>query len=274
VVDSRRALSEWPMEMSAAFAIKPLELASNQSLDSVTKGDLQEVKGLANPPHSVKKTIGTVVQLVNEDSREPGWQDCKDFMGEGLHLLKEYDFQRVPANIDLIAAVLDDPEFTEERIKPVSKACAGLCQWVRMAIVSGLLLRALRPQQQALSERKLRARVADAEAERQTERQAHEELRGVMARVETVIGKVESGSGADDVGEVDVHAQVQDVVKDGRLSDVRTLVGVLMGNATEIAPALAPKDAIMAKDASGDKMERVKMRMAHAEALATGKAVP
>ena len=46
--------------------------------------------------------------------------------------LKSYDKESIPQNvIDEIAPFIADPEFEYERIDKASKACSGVCLWVR-----------------------------------------------------------------------------------------------------------------------------------------------
>ena len=116
-----------------------------QALDTLTKNDISEVKGMKSPPAPVKlvmETVCIIKGLGPTKVRDPkSGQTKMDFwvtstsmlndMGF-LESLRSFDKDNIPpAVINKIKPYLKNPDFQPKKIKKVSKAAYGLCCWVR-----------------------------------------------------------------------------------------------------------------------------------------------
>jgi len=98
---------------------------------SLNKADIQELKALAKPPRSVGVVMEAVCILLNEPT---DWKASKNLMGNpSAFLARIHAFgNHVPAEVlEKLAPYMSREDFSPEDLKKRSKACVGLCKWVR-----------------------------------------------------------------------------------------------------------------------------------------------
>ena len=131
-------------ESDLAEAI-PMLNAAVAALDTLTKNDITEVKGMKAPPAPVKLVMEAVcickglkparVKDPNSGKMvEDFWETAKKMLMESdfLQSLRDYDKDNIPpAVITKIRPYVQNPDFDPELIKKASTAAYGLCCWVR-----------------------------------------------------------------------------------------------------------------------------------------------
>lgn len=141
----------------------------NRSLQNITKADIQELKGLKFPPSAVKLTFETICilfrikpvkkndPLSSSKKVDDYWAaaqatlflDANKFMQD----LMMFDKDNIPAAvIKKLEPYIKSEEFDPDNILKSSKACKGLCQWVRGLYQYHQLLSSVRSQPAATSE--------------------------------------------------------------------------------------------------------------------------
>ena len=120
-------------------ALPALALAA-AALENLNKKDIQEIKAFATPPTYVQNACMCVAHLNprgKKDDASTGWKGAKVMLGDMrfLDYLLQYDKDTIKDRmIRKVKTYFRDPDFTVENMKSVSKAGAGLLQWV-VAIV-------------------------------------------------------------------------------------------------------------------------------------------
>jgi len=119
-------------------ALPALEAAA-EALDNLDKNDITEIKAFASPPPAVAAVCMCVVCLkpTGTEDDSAGWKGAKAMIGQSnfLQSLKTFDKDGITEKmIRKVKAYFRDPEFNMENMKKISKAGAGLFQWV-IAIV-------------------------------------------------------------------------------------------------------------------------------------------
>eukprot|EP00899_Mesostigma_viride_P012092 jgi/Mesvir1/20884/Mv07961-RA.1 len=131
-------------EAELAEAMPMLE-AALKALDTLSKNDITELKGMKSPPQPVKLVMEAVCILKNvkptrmKDTAsgkmiDDYWESSKKVTNDVNFLasLKEYDKDNIaPAIIQKIRPYIANPDFNPEKIMQASKAAYGLCCWVR-----------------------------------------------------------------------------------------------------------------------------------------------
>mmetsp|Transcript_46773 Transcript_46773/g.83798 ORF Transcript_46773/g.83798 Transcript_46773/m.83798 type:complete len:4084 (-) Transcript_46773:846-13097(-) len=105
--------------------------AAVAALDSLDKKDIDEVKSFAKPPEKVAYTLEAVCTLLKEGK---DWASAKKVISDSgfLKRLLNYDKDNIPAKVSKdVQKYINDESFTPQIVESSSKACAGLCMWVR-----------------------------------------------------------------------------------------------------------------------------------------------
>ncbi|XP_030767557.1 dynein heavy chain 1, axonemal-like isoform X2 [Sitophilus oryzae] len=138
-------------QIIAADAQKDLEeampalLAAEQSLKSLNKNDIIEVRSMKRPPSGVVYVIESICIVKNiKPNKIPGlrpgekildyWDPGRIMLadpGVFLSSLMNFDRDSITAEmIDKLKKYVEDPDFTPLKIAKISKACTSLCMWV------------------------------------------------------------------------------------------------------------------------------------------------
>ena len=157
-------------ESELAVAMPMLEAALS-ALNTLTKGDVTEVKAMKSPPAGVKLVMEAVcimrsVKAVKIKDPAGGVKKIDDYWGPAQGLLAEstfladlqnYDKDNIPP--DIIAKIrpyVANEGFEPEVIKKASKAAYGLCCWVRAMEAYDRVAKVVAPK---------KAKLAESEAE-------------------------------------------------------------------------------------------------------------
>ncbi|XXQ39846.1 AAA+ ATPase domain-containing protein [Plasmodiophora brassicae] len=160
-------------------AAMPALEAAVESLNSLNKGDISEVKAMAKPPKGVVMVCEAVNILLGE---KPDWDTCKKVMSntQFLQLLKSYDKDNIPkATIKKVEAYVTQEDFSEKVMAKVSKAALSLCKWCLAIYTYSQVAKEVEPKRARLAE--MNAQLADANA-KLAQKQA--ELKAVIDKVE------------------------------------------------------------------------------------------
>ena len=151
-----------------------------KALDSLTKGDISEVKNFTNPPPAVKTVMDGICIMFEE---KPDWDAAKKILanGEFLKNLKTYDKDNIPVKILTKlrkVLVLDDMQI--ERVSKVSKAATGLCMWCHAMSVYADVAKDVEPKKLLVAEMEEKMAIAQTT------------LNEKQAALKAVVDKVES----------------------------------------------------------------------------------
>ncbi|CEM36965.1 unnamed protein product, partial [Vitrella brassicaformis CCMP3155] len=157
-------------EQELAVAMPALESAI-KALNTLTSGDIAEIKAMKSPPGPVKIVLEAVCVLKGvkpQRIKDPagGSAMINDFWGPSqkmvadtgfLKSLMDYDKDNIPADvIKKIAKYVQEEDFEPEKVKKVSKAAYGLCCWVRAMETYDRVAKVVAPKKEAL-------KIAEAE---------------------------------------------------------------------------------------------------------------
>jgi len=140
------------------------------ALDTLTAKDIGEIKAMGNPPAPVKLVLHAVcimkgvkpARVKDNDSGkmvEDFWGPSKAMVSDKdfLKSLQTYDKDAIPPpTIKKIQTFLDLDDFQPDRVGKVSKACWGICMWVRAMETYDRVAKVVGPKKEALA-------VAEAE---------------------------------------------------------------------------------------------------------------
>ena len=153
-------------EGELAVAMPLLESALN-ALNTLTKSDVTEVKAMKNPPAAVKVVMEAVCVMKaikpvrKNDPANPVkkiddyWEPSQKLLGDTgfLQSLKDFDKDNIPpAIIEKVRPYMDHELFTPDIVKKASKACYGLCCWVRAMEAYDRVAKVVEPKKAKLAE--------------------------------------------------------------------------------------------------------------------------
>ena len=150
-----------------------------KALDSLSKGDIVEIKNFKTPPSLVQMVMEGVCILLGA---KPDWDSAKKVLGDTqfLNRLINYDKDNIPPKvIKQIIKYYDDPQFTPEAVERQSVAAKSLCQWVRAMKVYDEVAKVVEPKKQLLAESM--AKLQDEQGRLQ---KIQDELAAVIAKVD------------------------------------------------------------------------------------------
>uniref|UniRef100_A0A7S2LWX2 Uncharacterized protein n=1 Tax=Zooxanthella nutricula TaxID=1333877 RepID=A0A7S2LWX2_9DINO len=157
------------VEADLAEAMPALQNAL-AALDTLTAKDIGEIKAMGNPPGPVKLVLHAVCIMkgikparVKDDTGkmvEDWWGPSKKMVSESdfLKSLQTYDKDSIPPPTikKIQTTFLDQEDFQPDRVMKVSKACWGICMWVRAMETYDRVAKVVGPKKEALA-------VAEAE---------------------------------------------------------------------------------------------------------------
>ncbi|KAI1890876.1 hypothetical protein AGOR_G00158120 [Albula goreensis] len=172
--------------------------AALDSLKSLNKNDVTEVRAMQRPPHGVKLVIEALcimkgIKPKKVPGEKPGtkvddyWEPGKGLLqdpGKFLEGLFKFDKDNIPDTvIKLVQPYIDNEEFQPESIAKVSKACKSICQWVRAMHIYHFVAKGVEPKRQALQE---------AQEDLDATQKILDEAKGKLAAVEEGIAALET----------------------------------------------------------------------------------
>ncbi|EFJ49499.1 flagellar inner dynein arm heavy chain 11 [Volvox carteri f. nagariensis] len=178
----------------------PAYNAAIKALNTLTKNDISEVKGMKAPPMPVRLVMQAVcllkgLQPTKVKDTNTGkfimdwWETSKRMLSDMgfLDSLMTFDKDTIaPEIIQALQPLLSHPDFQPAKIKKVSQAAFGLCSWVRAMDTYDRVAKIVAPKRKALqvAEEQL-AVVKQQLAAKQAELQAvADRLAGLQAKLE------------------------------------------------------------------------------------------
>jgi dynein heavy chain len=158
-------------------ALPALEKAL-KALDSLTKGDITEVKSFAKPPEAVQIVMEAVCLLFD---MKTDWDSAKKLLTDSTFLdkLKSYDKDNIKeSTLKKLRVYITNPIMQIDVVSKVSKAATGLCMFVHAMDVYAKVAKVVAPKQARVDE--LNAVLDSANA---TLAGKQAELRAVIERV-------------------------------------------------------------------------------------------
>ena len=152
--------------------------AAVDSLKSLNKGDITEIKSFPKPPPLVQKTMEAVCILLQQ---KPDWDNAKKILGDTnfLRTLMDFDKDNIdPKVIKQLGKYIEDPEYLPEIVARQSKAAQSLCMWTRAMDVYDRVAKQVQPKKEKLA-------AAEAELEK-----ANANLKGKQDSLREVQDKV------------------------------------------------------------------------------------
>eukprot|EP00002_Diphylleia_rotans_P022035 TRINITY_DN430_c0_g2_i1.p1 TRINITY_DN430_c0_g2~~TRINITY_DN430_c0_g2_i1.p1 ORF type:complete len:4080 (+),score=854.57 TRINITY_DN430_c0_g2_i1:199-12438(+) len=148
---------------SELAAAEPAVARAIEALNSLTKKDMSEMKALKSPPEYVVQVAAAVRLLLSPSSgvhKDVSWAACQKMMGKLDQFLStlmsfkdEVDRGVVPAaNFKAVRSIITQSHFNKETISTVSRAAAGLCEWVVNIVEFYDIMCNVLPMRDALSE--------------------------------------------------------------------------------------------------------------------------
>uniref|UniRef100_K3WFJ4 Uncharacterized protein n=1 Tax=Globisporangium ultimum (strain ATCC 200006 / CBS 805.95 / DAOM BR144) TaxID=431595 RepID=K3WFJ4_GLOUD len=220
-------------EAELAEAIPALENAV-KALQTLTKGDITEIKAMKKPPDGVKLVMEAVCIMMNVAPlkvKDPngGTKKIDDYWVPAqknllsdtrfLQNLLEYDKDNIsPDAMEKVIPYAANPDFSAEKIRKASVAASGLCSWVHAMVVYDRVAKVVAPKREAL-------KTATTALEK-----AQSELKGKQDALQVVLDKVaklEADLAAAYKKKADLQLQVDDCSK--KLTRATQLIGGLGG---------------------------------------------
>jgi dynein heavy chain len=204
-----------------------------ESLKSLSKGDIVEVKSLQKPPGGVRTVIDAVCimfeqkpkKVAAEDGRgkvDDYWDVGKAMLGNAEKFLKslfDYDKENIPEKvIKKIGPYIENPDFTPEAIKKVSVACTAVCMWVHAMVKFHHVSRSIEPKRQML---------AGAQAELKVTMDGLEVTKAKLAEVVAKLDELDKNYQEALAKQQELAAKVEEC--EGKLSRAHQLLGGLGG---------------------------------------------
>jgi len=134
-INAKRIEEESARANKSLEAALPALEAAAAALDNLNKDEITEIKSFATPPPLVMMVCMCVMHLrpTGREDESAGWKGAKAMMADGnfLRLLKTYDKDKLTGRmISKVQHYFKDKDFTLEKMMTVSRAGAGLLQWV------------------------------------------------------------------------------------------------------------------------------------------------
>mmetsp|Transcript_22422 Transcript_22422/g.30704 ORF Transcript_22422/g.30704 Transcript_22422/m.30704 type:complete len:1916 (+) Transcript_22422:3-5750(+) len=113
---------------------KPAMDAANDAVNCLDKASLTELKSFTKPPNGVDKVTTALLIMIKGEKKDFSWENAKKMMAKVdsfKEKLETYRGEDIPEDTILrVTPMLDDPEFTFEKMKSKSAAAANLANWV------------------------------------------------------------------------------------------------------------------------------------------------
>lgn len=125
-----------PKKKELVDSILPVLEDAYLAMDSVTKEELEVLRGYEHPPELVQKTINTLMVIRGEEDRS--WAAAKVMLSETYYysffVYKAKMRVRQPVEgeaLQALEAFCADPETTEGLVAKISRPCGTMTKWLR-----------------------------------------------------------------------------------------------------------------------------------------------
>ncbi len=164
--------------------------AAVTALNSLTKGDITEVKSFAKPPALVQTVMEAVCILLSE---KPDWDTAKKVLGDPnfMKKLMEYDKDNIPEKIlKQMKKYIENPDFTADSVGKVSRAAKGMCMWARAMDVYSKVAKEVEPKRQRLAA--ANQQLQDAQSKLKEKQDALNEVESRVAELQRQLRQAET----------------------------------------------------------------------------------
>jgi dynein heavy chain, axonemal len=157
---------------------KPALDRAQDAVNCLDKASMTELKTFTKPPAGVDKVTAALLIMMRGEKKNFSWENAKKMMAKVdafKEELENYRGEDIPDDIaNRVSPMLDDEEFTYDKMKSKSSAAANLCNWVVNIIAFNKIYKKVKPLMDAL------------EQARATKAQAETDLAAIMAIVAEV----------------------------------------------------------------------------------------
>jgi dynein heavy chain len=133
---------------------KPALDAAQEAVNHLDKTSLTELKSFAKPPPGVEKVTTAVLIMLKNEKKDFSWENAKKMMAKVDNFkesLEKYRGESIPEEvIAKILPMLDDPEFTYDKMRAKSFAAANLANWVINIIQYNGIYKRVKPLMESL----------------------------------------------------------------------------------------------------------------------------
>jgi len=172
-----------------AIATPALE-AANDAVNCLDKASLTELKSLSKPPQGVDKVTSAVLIMLRNEKKDFSWENAKKMMAkvdQFKDTLEQYSKKATDIPEDVITRVtplLEDQDFTYERMRTKSSAAANLANWVINIIAFNGIYKRVKPLMDSLDVATKSKRKAEEDLSIVTDRLAviQTKLNGLQAQ--------------------------------------------------------------------------------------------
>ena len=184
---------------------KPALDAAIEAVKCLDKSSLTELKTFPKCPPGVDKVTTAVLIMIKLEKKDFSWDNAKKMMAKVdafKEKLESYKGEEIPEDVvERVSKIIDDPDFTFERMKTKSNAAANLCNWVINIVKFNGIYKRCKPLMDSLNE----ATKSKAKAE--------EDLGAVTAILDVIQGKLDQLKRAFELA-TDEKARVEAEAKD------------------------------------------------------------
>lgn len=135
---------------------KPALDAAQEAVNHLDKTSLTELKSFAKPPPGVEKVTTAVLIMLKGEKKDFSWENAKKMMAKVDNFkesLEKYRGESIPEDIIAkVAPMLEDPDFTYEKMRMKSAAAANLANWVINIIQYNAIYKRVRPLMESLDQ--------------------------------------------------------------------------------------------------------------------------
>ena len=145
----RRMQEDAHNDLEAAMPAMERAIAA---LNSLSKGEITEVKSFAQPPALVQVVMEAVCLLLQQPT---SWDSARRVLGQPdfMKQLLNYDKDNIDdKTLSALKRFTLNPEFVPENVENVSKAAKGLCMWVRAVDTYAGVAKEVEPKRKRLKE--------------------------------------------------------------------------------------------------------------------------
>ena len=163
----------------------PILIKAQKAVSSIDKKDISELKNFTSPPEMVGVVMNALCLLMFKDKKKENWDDAKKMLSD-INFLKnllEYDADSIPEKIleRLRKEYISRPNFNEDDMLKVSKACATILNWVIAVDKYAKVKKIVGPKEKSLKEAEVK--LAHVQGELSKKQAALKEVQDMVAQL-------------------------------------------------------------------------------------------
>lgn len=161
---------------------KPALDAANDAVNCLDKASMTELKSFSKPPGGVDKVTAALLIMIKLEKKDFSWDNAKKMMAKVdafKEKLETYKGEDIPEDvIARVSPLLEDPDFTYERMKSKSSAAANLANWVINIVRFNGIYKKVKPLMDSL------------DLATKAKKKAEDDLAVVQAQLDVIEGKL------------------------------------------------------------------------------------